>query len=104
MPQNLDLLSATPSTTGELRMFKEQHPGCYEAKHSGSPMYTHFPALPPSLPSAWDILDFLAMFKNFGMVFLLDIRRLWPAGRVLETEVDVCEPGAETSSREKSQL
>lgn len=37
---------------------------------------------------------------HFGIVLLLDIRELYPASRILGTEVDVREPGAETSSRE----
>lgn len=37
---------------------------------------------------------------HVGIVFFLDIRKLWPASRILGTEAGVCEPGAETSSRE----
>lgn len=60
----MDLLSAAPSITGQFSMSRGQHLGYYEAKQSGSPMHTRFPALPPSPPSPWEVLGFLATFKN----------------------------------------
>lgn len=98
LPEPTDLLSAAPSISDS-----SERPGNnIQAVRKANPMHTRFPALPPSLPSPWDIhdgLDFLATFKNAFWHGVL-IRKLWPASRILGTEVDVCEPGAETSSRE----